>query len=59
MKLYHTKPAYLSPDLVNRIDEKWHKIQKQRPLSLTIISKLRERFMLETTYNAMLLKVMI
>lgn len=52
MKLYHTKPAYLSQDLINRIDEKWHKLKSHRPLSPTIINKLRERFMLEMTYNS-------
>lgn len=52
MKLYHTKPAYLSPDLINRIDEKWYKLKKHRPLSPTIVNKLRERFMLEMTYNS-------
>lgn len=52
MRLYHTKPAYLSQDLVNRIDEKWHKLRTHRPLSPTVIRKLRERFMLEMTYNS-------
>lgn len=52
MKLYHTKPAYLSPDLINRIDEKWHKLKTHRPLSPTIVNKLRERFILEMTYNS-------
>ena len=52
MKLYHTKPAYLSQDLVNRIDEKWHRLKTHRPLSPTIVNKLRERFMLEMTYNS-------
>jgi Fic family protein len=52
MKLYHTKPAYLSSDLINRIDEKWHRLKTHRPLSPTIVNKLRERFMLEMTYNS-------
>lgn len=52
MKLYHTKHAYLSDILVKRIDEKWHKLQKIRPLSSSVVSKLRERFMLEMTYNS-------
>lgn len=52
MKLYHTKPAYLSQELVDRVDEKWYKLKKHRPLSPTIINKLRERFMLEMTYNS-------
>lgn len=52
MKLYHTKPAYLSQDLINRIDEKWHKLKNHRPLSPTIVNKLRQRFMLEMTYNS-------
>lgn len=52
MKLYHTKPVYLSPELTNRIDEKWHKLKTHRPLSPTVIKKLRERFMLEMTYNS-------
>lgn len=52
MKLYHIRPAYLSQDLVSRIDEKWHRLRKHRPLSPTVIDKLRERFMLEMTYNS-------
>lgn len=52
MKLYHTKPAYLDQNLVDRIDQKWHKLKTRRPLSPTIITKLRERFMLEMTYNS-------
>jgi Fic family protein len=52
MKLYHTKPAYLSQVLIDRIDEKWHRLKTHRPLSSTIINKLRERFMLEMTYNS-------
>lgn len=52
MKLYHINHAYLSPDIVKRIDEKWHKLQFKRPLSPTILNKLKERFMLEMTYNS-------
>lgn len=52
MKLYHTKPAYLSSDLINRIDEKWYRLKTHRPLSPTVVNKLRERFMLEMTYNS-------
>ena len=52
MKLYHTSSAYLSPDLIKRIDEKWHKLKIKRPLSSTVVNKLRERFMLEMTYNS-------
>lgn len=52
MKLYHTKYAYLSSEIIKRIDEKWHKLQSKRPLSSTILKKLKERFMLEMTYNS-------
>ncbi len=52
MKLYHTKPAYLSPDLIDRVDKKWHILKTQRPLSSIVVNKLRERFMLEMTYNS-------
>ena len=52
MKPYHIKPGYLSFDLTKRIDAKWQKLQSSRPLSPTIVGKLRERFMLEATYNS-------
>lgn len=52
MKLYHTKYAYLSNEIAKRIDEKWHRLKNNRPLSPTTVSKLRERFMLEMTYNS-------
>lgn len=52
MKLYHIKPAYLEQNLINRIDEKWHKLKSHRPFSPTVINKLRERFMTEMTYNS-------
>ena len=49
---YHIKPSYLDLDTVVRIDEKWNRLQKKRPLSPTIVSKLKEQFMLEMTYNS-------
>lgn len=52
MKQYHNKPAYLPQDITNRIDKKWHELKTHRPLSPTVINKLRERFMLEMTYNS-------
>lgn len=52
MKSYHIKPGYLSQNLANRIDAKWQKLQLKRPLSPTMVGKLRERFMLEATYNS-------
>lgn len=52
MKSYHTNPAYLPQDMVDRIDKKWHKLGSHRPLSSIIVKKLRERFMLEMTYNS-------
>lgn len=52
MKPYHIKLVYLPQELVNRIDAKLKKLQSIRPLSPTIVKKLRERFMLEATYNS-------
>lgn len=52
MKPYHIKPIYISIDLADRIDAKWKKLQSKRPLSPIMVSKLRERFMIEATYNS-------
>lgn len=52
MKPYHIRPTYLSVDLAGRIDDKWKKLQSRRPLSSIMVTKLRERFMLEATYNS-------
>lgn len=43
---------YLEPITVNRLLIKHKRLQSSRPLSPTIVKKLRERFMLEMTYNS-------
>lgn len=43
---------YLDEKLVERINKKLKTLQSTRPLSPTIVKKLRERFMLEMTYNS-------
>ncbi|MCX6706269.1 MAG: Fic family protein [Candidatus Woesebacteria bacterium] len=52
MKPYHISPKYVPQELIDRIDAKWKKLQSKRPLSPTLVAKLRERFMLEATYNS-------
>lgn len=52
MKPYHISAKYVSQELIDRVDIKWKKLQLKRPLSPTMVSKLRERFMLEATYNS-------
>ncbi len=52
MKPYHISPKYVSQELIDRVDIKWKKLQSKRPLSSIMISKLRDRFMLEATYNS-------
>lgn len=43
---------YLEPLVIERLSEKHKLLQSSRPLSPTIVVKLRERFMLEMTYNS-------
>ena len=43
---------YLEAAIIERIVAKHQQLQSARPLSPTIVSKLRERFMLEMTYNS-------
>lgn len=38
--------------LLKRIDQKFAYLQKKRPLSATLVSKLREQFALEMTFNS-------
>jgi Fic family protein len=38
--------------LLKRIDEKKTLIEKQRPLSATVVAKIREQFAIEMTYNS-------
>lgn len=42
----------LDPQISQRLLSKHQKLQSVRPLSPTIVAKLRERFMLEMTYNS-------
>jgi len=42
----------LNPAIENRLQEKLKLLQQSRPLSPTIVAKLRERFMLEMTYHS-------
>lgn len=43
---------YLEALVIKRLSEKHKRLQSARPLSPTIVAKLRERFMLEMTYNS-------
>ena len=43
---------YLEVAIIERIVAKHQQLQSARPLSPTIVGKLRERFMLEMTYNS-------
>jgi len=52
LDLYHIKHMYLSPQVIERLSAKHKQLQSTRPLSPTIVTKLRERFMLEMTYNS-------
>lgn len=52
LALYHIKHMYLDTQVVERLSTKHKKLQSSRPLSPTIVTKLRERFMLEMTYNS-------
>lgn len=42
----------LDPQILQRLSDKHQKLQSARPLSPAIVDKLRERFMLEMTYNS-------
>lgn len=52
LDLYHIKHMYLEPHIIKRLSDKHRQLQSARPLSPTIVTKLRERFMLEMTYNS-------
>lgn len=52
LDLYHIKTMYLEPLVIERLKAKHLQLQSSRPLSPTIVAKLRERFMLEMTYNS-------
>lgn len=43
---------HLEPLIIERLSDKHKRLQSSRPLSTTIVGKLRERFMLEMTYNS-------
>lgn len=44
--------SYLSPIIKARLEEKLAKLNKLRPLPKSAVSKLRERFQIEMTYNS-------
>lgn len=44
--------SYLDKNIKFRIDEKLNKVVKLRPASSSLVSKLREQFALEMTYNS-------
>lgn len=52
LDLYHIKHMHLETQVIERLRAKHKQLQSARPLSPTIVSKLRERFMLEMTYNS-------
>ena len=43
---------YISPQVLNRLDEKLSRLNSFRPLPQTVVRKLREQFELEMTYNS-------
>jgi len=43
---------HLDTQVIERLSDKHKQLQSSRPLSPTIVAKLRERFMLEMTYNS-------
>jgi len=43
---------YLDQRLQKRIDDKLSRLQKHRPLSKSLVAKLREQFSIEMTYNS-------
>ena len=49
---YTILTMYLNHQLLSRINDKLKTLQESRPLSPAIVQKLRERFMLEMTYNS-------
>src|SRR3989344_8832085 len=43
---------YLESSLLKRIDNKLSQLNKARPLSASVVTKLREQFQIEMTYNS-------
>lgn len=52
INLYHIKEFMISKAILKRIDQKYSLIQKMRPLSPTLVRKLKEQFSLDMTYNS-------
>lgn len=50
--LYHIKENMIPQLILKRIDQKFHLLQKRRPLSAALVQKLREQFALEMTFNS-------
>lgn len=44
--------TYLDQKLKNRIDEKLKRLNKLRPLPVSVVQKLKEQFEIELTYNS-------
>lgn len=44
--------TYLDQKVKNRIDEKLHRLNKFRPLPVSVVQKLKEQFEIELTYNS-------
>lgn len=44
--------VHLNPSFISRLDQKLEIIKKHRPLSVTIVTKLKEQFAVEMTYNS-------
>ena len=42
----------ISREILKRIDQKHAYLQKKRPLSATLVQKLREQFAIEMTFNS-------
>lgn len=44
--------TYLDKKVKNRIDDKLHRLNKFRPLPISVVKKLKEQFEIELTYNS-------
>ena len=52
INVYHIKGFMIPKAILKRIDQKYSFIQKKRPLSPTLVRKLKEQFSLDMTYNS-------
>ena len=44
--------TYIDPGFQKRIDEKLAQLQAKRPLPRSVVTKLKEQFAIEMTYNS-------